>query len=122
MAASPSRRFTLFDALLAIIITVGAAGPLLIFAAIVSGGNPLDGFAGGTRSNTSLHEDLFHYGIRTAAMSALVSFLLSIVVALYKIKTDKQYLLLPLISVAVPVGGTIATMILGIVIASAADF
>lgn len=103
-----------FESTLYATLAVICFGPVIILACIVTGGNPLDGFAAGFY-NAQWQTTMIEFGYKATAVLGVIAFIATTILAIKKFKHNKMFALLPLICIGVPVGAAIGLAVFGIV-------
>ena len=95
-------------------LSILAIGPILVAGCVVTGGNPLDGFAGSSH-NANWQDKLLDIGFWVTVIGGIIAFALSLVLSILYTKKDKLFLLLPFMAILIPISSFIAYALLGAV-------
>lgn len=102
-----------FNNVLTVTIGVWLIGPVIMIISILLGGSTWDGFAGGPRRNSEFENSLIGWGLLLTLLGWLTTSVGTAIISGFRSKKDKRYILLPILSLFVPLVLLVFTFILG---------
>jgi len=104
--------FTDFRTSLKTFAYIWGVGPAVYLLGILVGGEPLDGIAASPVTNTYFEQFLLMVGVYGTLIATVIGFGVSIWLLAARVKFDKRYLLLPVLSIVLPITLFIATFLI----------